>query len=49
MNVPNLLTIARIVLSPVVLLVYMMIFPGHYLVATVLYFIAGMTAGGIKG
>lgn len=43
MNVPNILTVTRIVLSPIVLLVYMLIFPGHYLAATVLYFIAGMT------
>ena len=43
MNVPNILTIARIVLAPVVLLVYVLSFPGHFLAATVLYFIAGMT------
>lgn len=43
MNVPNILTIARIVLAPVVLLVYVLNFPGHFLAATVLYFIAGMT------
>ena len=43
MNIPNILTVTRIVLSPVVLLVYMLIFPGHYLAATILYFIAGMT------
>lgn len=43
MNVPNILTVARIVLTPVVLAAYMIAFPGHYLVATILYFIAGMT------
>ncbi len=43
MNVPNILTITRIVLTPVVLAAYMIAFPGHYLVATILYFIAGMT------
>ena len=43
MNVPNTLTVARIVLTPIVLAAYMLAFPGHYLVATILYFIAGMT------
>lgn len=43
MNLPNTLTIARIVLTPVVLLAYMLSFPYHFLVATLLYFIAGMT------
>lgn len=43
MNVPNILTVARIVLTPIVLAAYMLAFPGHYLVATILYFIAGMT------
>ena len=43
MNVPNILTVARIVLTPVVLAAYMIAFPGHYLVATILYVIAGMT------
>lgn len=43
MNVPNILTVARIVLTPVVLAVYMISFPGHYLAATIIYFIAGMT------
>lgn len=43
MNVPNILTVARIVLTPIVLAAYMIAFPGHYLVATILYFIAGMT------
>ena len=43
MNVPNALTITRIVLTPVVLAAYMLNFPAHFLVATILYFIAGMT------
>ena len=43
MNIPNILTVTRIVLSAVVLLVYMLVFPVHYLAATILYFIAGMT------
>lgn len=43
MNAPNILTVTRIVLTPLVLAAYMITFPGHYLVATVLYFIAGMT------
>ncbi|MBQ8062812.1 MAG: CDP-diacylglycerol--glycerol-3-phosphate 3-phosphatidyltransferase [Clostridia bacterium] len=43
MNVPNILTVTRIILTPIVLAAYMIAFPGHYLVATVLYFIAGMT------
>ena len=43
MNVPNALTIPRIVLTPVVLAAYMLNFPAHFLVATILYFIAGMT------
>ena len=43
MNAPNILTVTRIVLTPIVLAAYMITFPGHYLVATVLYFIAGMT------
>lgn len=43
MNVPNILTVIRIVLTPIVLLVYMVEFPYHYLAATLLYFIAGMT------
>ena len=43
MNVPNALTITRIVLTPVVLAAYMLNFPAHFLVATIRYFIAGMT------
>ena len=43
MNGPNALTITRIVLTPVVLAAYMLNFPAHFLVATILYFIAGMT------
>ena len=43
MNVPNALTMTRIVLTPVVLAAYMLNFPAHFLVATILYFIAGMT------
>ena len=43
MNVPNTLTVARIVLTPIVLAAYMLAFPAHFLVATILYFIAGMT------
>lgn len=43
MNVPNALTITRIVLTPVVLAAYMLNVPAHFLVATILYFIAGMT------
>ena len=43
MNVPNILTVTRIILTPFVLLTYMLSFPYHYLVSVVLYFIAGMT------
>ncbi len=43
MNVPNTLTIIRIVLTPIVLAAYMIAFPGHYLVAFILYVIAAVT------
>ena len=43
MNLPNALTVSRIILTPFVLVAYMVAFPGHYLVATLLYFVAGMT------
>lgn len=44
MNLPNKLTIARIVLTPIFLLVFTISsIPYHYLIALVLYFIASMT------
>lgn len=43
MNIPNTLTVIRIILTPFVLVAYMVAFPGHYLVATILYIIAALT------